>query len=173
MPLNLENLDEETRRYMKEELERDKEKDNLYISPRLSKRGREDYFDLFLEAISGGSASSFAEELNSEGRLKNKEKTKQGTKSVRFDAHLILAEGEFNRYYIRGLCRRAIEENISKLEIYRAKSVDRPRPESQKRIGKKVDPRDLLSDLRENIGVEPVLGVPSGPNSGISVKIPE
>jgi hypothetical protein len=82
------------------------------------------------------------------------------------------AEGEFNRFYIRGLCRRAIEDRIGELVIYRAKEVAKPRRESETRIASKVPAEKLLDDLRGNIGVETALGIPGGPNSGLSVKLP-
>ena len=77
-----------------------------------------------------------------------------------------LAEGEFNRFYIRGLCRRAVEENVAQLVIYRAKTVTHARPESERRIGATVSPGALLADLRQNVGVDTVLGVPAGPEFG-------
>jgi hypothetical protein len=82
-----------------------------------------------------------------------------------------LAEGEFNRFYIRGLCRRALGAGIAQLIIYRAKTVGSPRAESELRIGATLDPTELLQDLRANIAVETCLGVPPGPNSGLCVKL--
>jgi hypothetical protein len=82
-----------------------------------------------------------------------------------------LAEGEFNRFYVRGLCRRTLQERDGQLVVHRAKAVAQPRPESEALIGTSPDAEKLLSDLRTNIGVEPALGVPKGPNSGLSVQI--
>ncbi len=45
-----------------------------------------------------------------------------------------LAEGEFNRYYCRAVCRRAMDEN-SRVVVYRAKEVDNPRLSSERMIG--------------------------------------
>jgi hypothetical protein len=84
-----------------------------------------------------------------------------------------LAESEFNRYYIRALARRAIEDGIQELVVYRAKPVQNPRPESEARVETAIPPQDLLDDLRAHLGDErPTLGVPSGPNSGLSVRLP-
>ena len=82
-----------------------------------------------------------------------------------------MAEGEFNRFYVRGLCRRAIEDDIHGLIVYRAKAVAVPRPGSEEKIGTSVDPTAILADLRVAIGVEPALGMPPGPNSGLTVKL--
>jgi hypothetical protein len=85
----------------------------------------------------------------------------------------MLAESEFNRYYIRALARRAIEEGIPELVIYRAKPARNPRPESEARVETTLPAEDLLADLRAHPGDEsPTLGVPSGPNSGLSVRLP-
>lgn len=82
----------------------------------------------------------------------------------------MLAEGEFNRYYIRALCLRAIEEG-KKLKVYRAKEVGNPRSESAVKIGQEVDSQLLLADLRKNIGIDTCFGLPAGPNSGLSVRL--
>ncbi len=103
--------------------------------------------------------------------LKTTELRKGKPVKVPRNAHETLAEGEFNRFYIRGLCRRAIDEGLSALEVYRAKEVRDPRPESQNMIGKSLDPSQLLNDLRTQIGIDTVLGLPSGPNSGLSARI--
>jgi hypothetical protein len=92
---------------------------------------------------------------------------------VPYTAAQTLSEGEFNRYYIRALCLRALKEE-RELEVYRAKEVSDPRPESQRMIGLILDTKraeTLLNDLRINVGVDTALGLPNGPNSGLSVKI--
>ncbi|MFZ0321604.1 MAG: hypothetical protein WAL56_20940 [Candidatus Sulfotelmatobacter sp.] len=93
------------------------------------------------------------------------------TAAVPVTAADTLAEGEFNRFYARGLCRRAKVEGGSELKVHRAKEVENPRTQSEALIGSTLDPEKLLLDLRESIGVEPALGLPPGPNSGLSVKI--
>ena len=83
-----------------------------------------------------------------------------------------LAEGEFNRFYCRGVCARAIEEGKPSVHVYRAKQVENPRAESQEKVGAMIDANQLLNDLRTSQGVEPALGIPPGPNSGLSVQLP-
>jgi hypothetical protein len=59
------------------------------------------------------------------------------------------------------------------LIVYRAKPVRNPRPESEAMIESTLAADDLLTDLRSHTGDEmPTLGVPSGPNSGLSVRLP-
>lgn len=90
-------------------------------------------------------------------------------KAVPSNAAELLAEGEFNRYYCRALCLRAIAEKRN-LTVYRGRQSDNPRPESEAWVGKQVDPNALLKDLRENTGGEPVMGLPSV-NSGLTVRL--
>ncbi len=177
MALQLANLDQPTRRYMLDELDRDLSEGRLYLSPRLTSDGHQVWPALVREAIRGGSDSSLAARLRSE-ELMNATEERRAPKGgitvarVPENAPDTLAEGEFNRFYVRGLCRRAIDAGVTELEIYRAKEVVRPRPESEVKIGGRVDPQQLLQDLRTSQGVEPALGLPPGPNSGLSVRLP-
>jgi hypothetical protein len=176
MPFNFQNLDNRTRKFMMDELEQDISTNNLYISPRLSSLGRGDYPDLLRRAIQSGDETTLAATLRGSGRmnLTEQRRTPSGgatTAKVPVIAPEMLAEGEFNRFYVRGLCRRALEEGIRELIIYRAKQVVNPRPESVAKVGTRIDAQALLEDLRRNPGVEPALGLPPGPNSGLSVKL--
>ena len=94
------------------------------------------------------------------------------SRKVPVNAADTLAEGEFNRFYLRGLCRRALENGEKELVIYRAKPVSQPRRESERKLGTTVDAEALLRDLREHLGVDSALGLPPGPNSGLSAKLP-
>jgi hypothetical protein len=81
------------------------------------------------------------------------------------------AEGEFNRFYLRALCRFTLENGGTELEVYRAKSVTNPRMDSEARIGTRVSVTQLLDDLRANNSVENALRLPPGPNSGLSARL--
>jgi hypothetical protein len=172
--LSLANLDDRTRHSMLEEVLMDIERKALYLSKRLNDNGIAKYPEILRRAIDRGNDSTFADELQS-GYMNTTEERKKpsgGFTSVRVpsNAHEMLAEGEYNRFYVRALCRRAIQEGTS-LVIYRAKPVSNPRPESELKIGQTVDPQRLLEDLRNNVGIDTALGIPAGPNSGLSVKL--
>lgn len=175
MALRLENLDERTRKFMLEELELDVANRTLYISPRLNQSGEMQYENLLRESIKCGDDSSLADSLRTNMKLtEQRQKPKGGITiaKVSITAADTLAEGEFNRFYARGICRRAIEDGIQEVEVYRAKQVRNPRPESEAMIGKMIETKALLEDLRTHSGVEPALGLPAGPNSGLSVRLP-
>src|SRR5499426_3589526 len=169
MSLFLENLDERTRQLMLDEVEYDIAHNQLHISPFLSGQGQWDYADLLRKAIQKGSDETLGHDLQSRRRIVRalpRRKPRGGyiiTATVE-NAAEVLAESEFNRYYIRGLARRAIEDHIPELVVYRAKPARNPRPESEARVETSLSPQELLEDLRSHPGDEPpTLGVPSGP----------
>jgi hypothetical protein len=178
MALYLQNLDAETRRYMLEEMDYDVEHNLLHISPYLSGQGQRDYPNLLRAALENGNDETLATALGQQRRIQRSyQKRKPGggftIASVPANAPEQLAESEFNRYYIRAVARRAIEAGIPELIVYRAKPVGTPRAESEALVETTVEPSALLEDLRTHSGERPTLGIPGGPGSGISVRLPE
>jgi hypothetical protein len=175
--LNLLHLDERTRRLMLDEIDRDVNQGTLYISPRLSNTGQQNYLTLLKQAVREHNDAWLAEQLNLHKRMRDteqKKKPKGGYTVARVPttAAETLAEGEFNRYYARALCRRALEDGIPEVLVYRAKWAGQPSDESEAEVGKRLDPARLLEDLQTHPGVETALGLPRGPNSGLSVRLP-
>jgi len=148
----------------------------LYISPRLTEECAEEYAELLRTAAAEGHDETLAAELVKTGRLKSHEprKTKTGMTMVKvpITAHETLSEGEFNRFYMRGLCLRAKAEGTARVVVYRAKHVGNPRSESEVMIGTELEVDQLLNDLRVHIGTDTALGLPPGPNSGLSIRLP-
>lgn len=177
MGLAFANLDGETRKWMIEEIAFDAKADTLYRSPWLTQGGQGDWEELLRDAAANGNDDTLAAQLRLSGRIahtaqRRKPKTYgYTTYRVPVTAPEIMA-CEFNRFYVRGLCRRAIAEGVPRLEVYRAKAVDQPRPGSPGKVGLLVDPEVILVDLRNTPGVEPTFGIPSGPNSGLCLRIP-
>nr|WP_315396865.1 hypothetical protein [uncultured Sphingobacterium sp.] len=174
MKFEFENLDSETRQLMISEINSDISSEKLYFSKRFNENGQKVYSKLLLEAVVSGNEESLARALKENNCFAEKE-ARNGKNGISFakipeTANQTLAESEFNRFYIRGLALRAIE-NGHTLTIYRARHSDNPRAESQMMIGKQVSPAEILNDLRNNIGVDLALGLPAGPNSGLSIKL--
>lgn len=170
MSFKFQNLDSRTREVMLDEFNFDVDKNKVYFSTRFNKNGYDLYPQLMRNVIKEGNEVTLANELRNNNCFKQLEETTRGNRKVPVTAAETFAEGEFNRYFIRAICLRAIEEDLG-LEVYRAKEVSSPRYESIQMIGKKVDSTKLLDDLRLNIGVDTALGLPNGPNSGLSVKL--
>ncbi|MDR2949414.1 MAG: hypothetical protein LBV71_09415 [Prevotella sp.] len=174
MEFNFQNLDEETRSLMLGEIDHDVTEGKLYQSKRFKEGQEIIYLELLKKIVISGNEKSLATALKANKCFKTHElrKTKSGYTEVKVpeNAESLFAEGEFNRFYIRALCLRIINKGGS-LEIYRARESQNPRKESEILIGNIIDAKQLLNDLRENIGIDTVLGLPPGPNSGLSVKI--
>lgn len=175
MPLHYENLDDRTRGLMIYEVDGDVAASKLYRSVRFSPKGMAAYEGLLRLAIEKHSDSWLADQLRN-GCMKTHEmrkKPKGGvtTALVPVTAADTFAEGEFNRFYARAVCSRAIADGIPHVVVYRGKEVVTPRPESTALIGTKFTPTGLLFDLRSSQGVEPGLGLPPGPNSGLTIKL--
>lgn len=175
MTLHLVDLDELTRAEMAAEVTDDVANGNLYLSPRLSEIGRRDYPHLLHDAVARYDETWLAAQLRMGGRLNTRELSRSKTgkvidKLVPINAADTLAEGEFNRFYLRGLCRRALAAGMTEIEVYRAKEVASPRSESVALIGRRLGAAALLDDLRVSVGVETALGLPA-PNSGLSGRL--
>ena len=175
MALRYRNLDESTRSFMLSEVDLDLSHEKLYISPQLNELGAQNYVSVLKEAIEHHDDTWLAEQLRNRGYMKEHEQRKKGsgftTVRVPKNAPDTLSEREFNRYYIRGLCVRVIEEGMDQVEIYQGKRVSKPRPESEALLGKRVSAETLLEDLRESAAVELALGLPRRPNSGLTVRM--
>jgi hypothetical protein len=177
MGINYENLDKRTREFMIKELELDISSGKLYISTRLNSVGKANWADILKEAIQNYNDDWLADQLLKRGYMRTHEKrrTRSGgitIAKVPATATQTLAEGEFNRFYARGLCARAIKDGIPDVEVYRGKQVRQPRPVSQAMIGKRIAAKALIKDLRKSQGVEPALKIPPGPNSGLTIRLP-
>jgi hypothetical protein len=164
----------DVRRFMKEELQNDLDNQLLYESPRIIHELIPTYIDFLKQALENYDEAWLGDQILSNNLFKTHEErnTKGKLTSVKVpsNAYKILSEGEFNRYYIRGVCRLSIEQGNPSVIIYRAKVVQNQRLQSPQRIGSVLDAKKLLDDLKSN-KVETALGVPSGPNSGLSVKL--
>ena len=175
MPFQFHQLDSATREFMLEEIQHDIHSGLLYISDRLNEKGRDRWPSLLADSAAEGSDVSLAAAIRQEGLLNETEprkKPKGGFRTARVPvtAADTLAEGEFNRFYIRAICRRAMSQGNVFVEVIRAKHVENPREGSEGFIGQKLNAEGTLVDLRANPGFDAVLGLPPGPNSGLSVR---
>ncbi len=162
--LNYENI----RDFMLSELNRDKEKGTLYMSPRLNLKGIEKYPDVIQKSFKEGTDETFKNDMT--GFFKEQEVKKGKLVKVPSNASTLLAQGEFNRFYIRAVCLLALSYNgdDAEIEIYRAKKSSRNRIESEMKIGKRISASTLLDGLRNSHKPTYLPEV----NSGLSVQLP-
>ena len=168
------DLGDTTRGLMLSEVEADIASGTLNESKRFSAEGAAAYPDLLREAVRAGDEDTLRESLASGPYFVAKEwvnKEPNGYwKSIPSTAAQTFADGEFNRFFVRGLALEALSNGAELLEVYRAKWVADPRPESEALIGACFQPVSLLGDLRANQGVETAIGL-ARPNSGLSARI--
>lgn len=174
--LLFENLDQRTRRLMLDELDADVAHEQLYLSPYLSSSGKRDFEKLLRQALREGDELTLADALRTEERMDLTEVRKSGMRAAGVrsatSAADLLAESEFKFYYYRAMARRALEDGISNLEVYRAKAVGIPRPTSHSPVGTKVSAQKLLDDLRSCPREGADLKLAIGLNAGMSVRLP-
>jgi hypothetical protein len=175
MGLQYQDLVAQTRDLMLAEITDDVDARGLYISSYLSPSGEANYPQQLRDAAANGTDNSLASSLKASRAFKatydRKHPKRMGfvQAKVPHTAPQTLAESQFNMYFIRAVCLRAIDEG-REIEVYRARHSDNPRPESERLIGTRPDPEMVLTALRETKGVNPPNGIPM-PNSGLSVKL--
>ena len=174
MPLQYENLDPTTRRYAFAELANDLSSGAFHVSERLRPEGVGEYQRLLSEALRYYD-DRWLEEHASDLLVENESRRTRsgGTTTARVPqmAARMMAEGDFNRYYMRGLALRAIEEGRQILEVYRARLSLEPRPESAQLEGNRVPAAEVLDHLRGPISVDPAVAPLGRTNSGLSVRL--
>jgi hypothetical protein len=170
-----ENLDDVTRSSMLKAIEEGENTGNIYYSNRFNQDGNDQWLTLFRQAAQQFNEHWLAYQLESNGLIKNFESAAKlsggyTAKHVPDTAAEAMAEGQFNRFYMLGLCKRARVEGITHLEIYRAKERFDPRPESQALIGTLLSIDEVESQLKVvNASFRSQL---VKPNSGLCVKFP-
>ncbi len=168
-----ENLDYTTRSSMLQAIQEAENMDNIYYSTRFNQDGNNQWLQLFKQAAQQFDEHWLAYQLESKRLMKDFEGASNlsggyTTKHVPHTAAETMAEGQFNRFYILGLCKRARTEGITHLEIYRAKARFDPRPESQVLIGTCLSVDEIESQLKETTASFKSQLV--RPNSGLCVK---
>jgi hypothetical protein len=174
MPLQYANLDPTTREYSLAEFDRDVESGTVIISDRLRPTAVADYEKLLRDAL------RYYDDLWLEERLPallvdfEVRRTPRGgetTAKVPGIAPRVLAEGDFNRYYMRGVSARALAEGRPEVEVYRARFSAEPRPESSELEGQRISAAALLGELRALTPETLPRATLGKPNSGLSVRL--
>jgi len=124
MPLLYESLDPTTRRFALAELEHDGTTGAFHLSDRVRPTVAAEYRRLLREAV------AYYDDAWLEERAADllvdfevRRTPSGGTTAAKLPdmAARMLTEGDFNRYYMRGVCARALAEDRSVVEVYRAR----------------------------------------------------
>jgi hypothetical protein len=165
------NLTSDTRALMVQEINEARARGSLYYSRRFNENGQEAWPGLLLQAAQSYNEHWLAyqlEALNSFKDLEVREKPLGGytvahTPNTKAE---ILADAEFNRYYMLAVCRQALAAS-KPVTVYRAKLRGEPRPDSEALVGTEIAPAELIPAL-----IAPPKGAPHfllQPNSGLSL----
>lgn len=174
MGLQFFDLDEVTRQHALAEIDADAAGAGFYISNYLTVQGAGQWPALLREACRAGNDDTLERSLGVARAFKAQVERRrpQGgftLVAVPVTAAQTLSQGQFAMYYMRALALRALAEG-RRLLVYRAKTSERPRPESEAMIGTYLDPQQVLDVLRRTKGVEPEIDIPL-PNSGLCVRL--
>ena len=150
---NFTKLDARTRALMIEEIQRAQASANLYFSARFNDTGQRGWVQWLCSAAEQHDEHWLAYQLEAAGAMKDLE-TRAKPKGGYTVAHVpdtaaeTMAEGQFNRFYMTAVCRRAIEDGKASVRVYRAKHRGESRPESRVLEGTSRDANTLLDELR-------------------------
>ena len=174
MPLQYENLDPTTRRYALAELDHDFANGSFHVSERLRPETVAEYQRLLSEALryyDDRWLEEHASDLLVESESRRTRSGGTTTARVPQMAARMLAEGDFNRYYMRGVALRAIEEGRQILEVYRARLSLEPRAESAELEGRRLPAAEVLDHLRGRLSADSTVAPLGRTNSGLSVRL--
>jgi len=136
---------------MKAEVEWDIECDKLRYSKDLNHSGTREFSELLMRAVDVGDESSLAFDLKERQCIRVYDAISDGKNvslvKVPENRCHELSKSEFNKFYLRGLCRQAVDEGLSKIVVF-DESVERVYSSSK-----------LLSDLRADMDIEDIMGV--------------
>ena len=168
---NFEELNEETRAKMLQEFDTE-EAGSPFRSPRLSPLGVQEFPCIMREAIRNGNEQTLYDNLNGSRHWNETEPyVRNGvTRFRRLNysyAAKTFAVTEFNTWYVRGLCRRLLDDGVDICQVYRAESAQLPRPECHAHNGRRYSVQNIYDGHRAHYWPEPgdntILSIPVGP----------
>ena len=174
MPLHYDNLDPTTRRHALRELDKDLASGEFHASERLRPTTIAEYQRYLHEAVryyDDRWLEDHASDLLVDFEPRRTRSGGQTTAKLPDMAARMLAEGDFNRYYMRGVALRAIDEGRKIVEVYRARLSLEPRAESVQLEGHRLSAQDVLQYLRGQSVADPAVAALGRPNSGLSVRL--
>jgi hypothetical protein len=163
----------DARPHMLAEIDGDRASGRLYSSDRLSPTGVAAWPGHLRAAAETGTEQTLEVAVSIPGFFNEFDKMRVNSKKppkMPSNAARLLAQNEFNRFYIRAVCLLAADRKHDEVVIYRARHSDNPRPESEGRVNARLPAARLLIDLRVNIGIDTALGLPEC-YSGLSVRL--
>src|SRR5204863_6219828 len=134
-------LASELRTFMLEELLWALQQGKFYYSKRFTQLGHNGYPALLHEALANGTPETLIRALSAPGLF---------LAGASQNAAEIFGWDEFNKYYMRALCRWALMHPEYELVMARGRMSKTQRDTSQAQLGTKKDPQQFLNQLRNS-----------------------
>lgn len=171
MAMNFEELDQETRKYMRIRYEAESSGANPYRSSALSPVGLKAFPNLMLRAINSGTEVSLITDLQRE-EFWNESETYERNGKVHQrkinprQAAERLGLTEFNTWYVAGLAHRLVGEGQTHCQVYRAQEPKREHASCSSHEGQIYSLIDIINGHRVTYWPPPgreMLSIPGGP----------
>jgi hypothetical protein len=167
------NMSPQVRQRISTEISAAEQSSNFYMSTRFNQNGTNGAVSLLIQAAEGHDEHWLAYQIEAQVLMKEYEVRSlplggYTTAHVPSTAAETYAEGQFNRFYMIGVCLEAISQG-KQVKVYRAKQVANSRGSSNNLIGSLIDPSALITELRlmkSSLGHFLLM-----PNSGLSIEI--
>lgn len=161
------DLSDSVRLLMVGEFSQDEVNNKVYVSRRLTEEGQGVFRKFLYEAMVSQNNEWLTMALKQEKFWRTHETRNhpsQGMVEAKIPSNApeVLSDTEFNRYYMRAVCLKAIEAGVN-VTVYRARETSRPRPEHEELVGKALIASECLKALREGSSEL------TAPNSGLSL----
>src|SRR5215204_3765700 len=170
--MNFEEL-ETTRNWMLEEFQNEQTSSiDPYRSKDMNELGKSKFPELMERAIREGNEVTLAEDLSNPAFWKSHHISVRNGKRQKVSirpqvAARKLALTEFKTWYVRGLAKKLLEEDVEYCEVYRAEAAWKPRPDCKDHDGKRFKVIDIYNGHRARYWPtknKSALSVPIGAN---------
>lgn len=165
-------LDGITRTYMLAEFEREEASGRLYRSCLLSPVGLGRFATLMSEALANGDEIALANDLADPAHWNNTDwRSVKGKRQAYAVSPLYAAERlanlEFNTWYVRGLCKRLLDEGVAECRVCRGADIPGASPECATHDGQIYPVEAIYEGHRARYWHEPgnplALSIPANP----------
>jgi len=168
---NFEELDDVTRAFMLKEFDAEWDRGNPFLPKSITETGKAAFRSIMTEAIKNGNEITLTQDLAKPDYWQSHYLRRDGTPvsiNPQKKAEMV-ARTEFNTWYVRGLCKRLMEEGIKECQVYRADSAYQPRGECLAYEGRNYPVELLYAGHRarywpEETANREAFSIPVGPN---------
>jgi hypothetical protein len=168
--LRYDSLDADVRKQMIAELTQDIDNARVYLSDQLNDEGRNAWPNLLWEAAESHNDNWLSAQIRRHNYVEAGEARGGGKGKPAADPATMLAQSEFNRLYVRGVCADALAKGKSDVDVYLGQANADISANAQAKVGKRLPARKLLNAARNATDAETPFGLPSDEFCFLTVK---